>query len=423
MKREEEKVESRKLVAPEPALSEAQKAESNGASEEGKGGSEKGEGGSEKGEGGEVPSLAGVLWQLEPPILDVMRDTTVELSAKWEDVPESDYSCVWDPGDRSGTLRGCRRVHTFVNGLADRTITLKMLYRGHEVLQESRELRLERLPVQEFGADPRMLPPAPEAEGSQRVAFLGLGAVPGAGEVETLVGALKSTGVTFGFLFFNYDPAPKEAKLLLTALNAGSTTVVPLYCGGSAMAALPWVNSSRVLLHGDDNQPPFREAFLVAGTLFVVLDSRVRENSREHEKWLLKHLEKGKMAAHRVAVSCRPLESFVPSGGGELHPQFRYYEKLLRGDVSLLVSSTDPVFYHGMYGAIPAVSAGCVSGVPGRLRSSDVEQENLLTLIDLRPSRRPSVFAVLPGVPQEPVDTLTFPMEVGNYVRVGGAGS
>ena len=122
------------------------------------------------------------------------------------------------------------------------------------------------------------------------------------------------------------------------------------------------------------------------------------------------------MAAHRVVVSCSPLEKLTAREASELEPRFRYYEKLLRGDISLLVSSVYPVFYHGRYGDLETLSTGCAVGEPGTLLSSARAQSRVLSVVDLEASRAPAVYAVSPDGANTQVDLLGLPFKVGSYM-------
>ena len=366
----------------------------------------------------QLPSLAALRWETVPTQLDVMRDTTVALRIHWDGVPHHDYTCIWDPGDRSGTVEGCDVEHLFTGGLADRTVKLTVAYRGKQVFTESRGLPLERLPVQELKSAPRKIPPAPEATGVVRVGFLGLSRRPSADDLDVLVEALQATNPTLVYLFLNYAPDEQKEAELLTALNVErSWTSIPVYCQARYGAALPAVKSSQLLPHGDGNNPPYRSAALVSSALFVMLDARVHDNSLDQEKWMLAQLMTGKVAAHRIVVSCLPLDKYTAKDQGELSPRFRYYEKLLRGDVSLLVSAAHPVFHFGNYGDLPTLSSGCTVGKPGRLLASKKDQEHLFTLVDLLPGEEPRVYAVAPNNPEMAADQTGFPFRVGNYVR------
>jgi hypothetical protein len=371
----------------------------------------------------DVPSLAEIRWRLEPPQLDVMRDTDVRLAASWPGVPEADFSCRWDPGDRTGPLDGCSVTHKFVGGLADRQVGLVVRYRDVDVFSETRTLPLERLPVQELPAESSMLPAPPEAELGLRVAVAALFEEPGPAGRATLLRMLEATSPSLVFVFFNYTPmstpASDEFGRLLTQLNEGRTwTAVPVYCALPAgVGSLPTVSSSSILMHGEGNAPPFRMAFLAGPALFVMLDPREGNNSLDQEKWMLEQLEAGKVAAHRVVLSCRGLERFTAAETGELTPQFRYYEKLLRGDVSLLISSLHPVFYYGRYGRLPVLSAGSALGRPGRLLSASQDQRNFFGLIDLVRGKAPAVRALRPEQPTMVEGLASFPVKVGNYVR------
>jgi len=365
-----------------------------------------------------VPSLADFSWTLEPAYLDVMRDTKVVISAVWEGVSPERYRCVWDTGDRTGPVEGCRIEHTYRSGLADRTVKLSLGYDGKEVLSEARELPLERLPVHELSTGPIRLPRPPGEDGGVRALFWGLFERPDETGMKEIINALEAVRPSLVFLFVNYRPdADMEAKLL-TLLNEGMEwTALPLYCQAESGQSLPNVRNPRLLMHGEGNNPPYRMAFLASSVLFTMLDPTVRQNSLDQEKWMLGQLEDGKVASHRAVISCRSLDKFTSRDAGELTPQFRYYEKLLRGDISLLVSSGYPVFFHGRYGNLPVVSAGCGTGKPGRLMSSKKAQPNLLTVVDFFPKRSPVVYPVSPDKTEFALDQTGFPFKVGNYDR------
>jgi len=348
-----------------------------------------------------------------------MRDTVVRMSADWDGVDATDYQCLWEAGDRSEPRAGCNVQHVFTSGLVDRNVTLHISYRGRKVFSESRDLRLERLPVKEVAADLLTLPPAPETGRGLRTAFLGLFRHPNADEVTRLLNALTATDPQLVVAFFNYRPDDVQAMELLSLLNQERSWVaLPVYCGGLPAESVPRVRDRRLLLHGDGNSPPYRAAYLFSSVLFVVLESRNRSISLDQEKWMLEQLIDGKVAPQRLVVSCRPLEQHGSDGTGELIPQFRYYEKLLRGDVSLFVSSSDPVFYHGSYGRLETLSVGCAVGKSGTLLSAKTPQPNLFSIADLPADKKPAVYALSLSSPRQPIDAVGFPAEVGSYVRM-----
>ncbi len=365
-----------------------------------------------------MPSLAGIRWSLEPERLDVMRDTRVAFKAVWEGADEADWDCLWDPGDRTGTVRGCAAEHLFSTGLVDRAVTLTVRFRGSEVFSESRPLPLERLPVQELPSDDNsLLPPAP-GQGGSRTLFWSLHAAPQGEDIERLVAAATKVQAATVVLYLNLGvDGGATGKLLESLREQVDGAIVPVFCGSLFGAEGKDLLGDGVLTHGADNAPPFRHAFLSAGALYVVLDSRVSDNDVGHEKWMLDQLEKGRVASHRVVLSCRPMESYTAEGTAELTPQFRYYEKLLRGDISALVSGGEPVFYHGSYGNLATVSAGAANGTPGRLKGEQKAQGPLVTIIDLVPGEAAHVFAVRPTAPDSPFDPVRFPRQLGNYER------
>jgi len=116
-------------------------------------------------------------------------------------------------------------------------------------------------------------------------------------------------------------------------------------------------------------------------------------------------------------VSCAPMEKYTPKELAVLEPSFRYYEKLLRGDVSLLVSSTYPVFYHALYGYLETVSVGCASGETGRLLTARRQQSQALTLVDFSKDSDPKVYPVSTKAPLQVLEQSGLPFKVGTYLK------
>jgi len=360
---------------------------------------------------------ARIAWSLTPAELDVMRDTEVVMEVTWPDVPAEAYRCVFDPGDRTGEIAGCRVKHRFEGGLADRTVTVSVQLDGREVFRESRPLNLERLPVADIPSGAGPVPPRPGAGAGQRIAFAGLFAEPDDAGVSLLDGAFDSAEVELAFLFVNYAADADRLQALLERLNASaSRAVLPVYCRAGSLPSAPMVQSPRVLLHGEGNKAPWQYAFLSAGNLYVLLDPRQTSFDLEQEKWMLGALSGGAHAPHRVVVSCSPLEKYTAREVTELEPRFRYYEKLLRGDITLLVSSVYPVFYHGRYGDLDTLSSGCAVGQPGALLSSVRAQPRVISVVDLVPREGAAVYAASPDGANAQADLTGVPFKVGNYV-------
>ncbi len=110
-----------------------------------------------------------IQWTLVPKELEVMRNTPVKLGMSWAQAPGGEVVCEWDPGDRTGLLNGCNVDHVFVGGLSDRTVSLRVLVDGKEVLKENRLLPIERLPVQSNPDKDYQLPPPPGEGAGVRV--------------------------------------------------------------------------------------------------------------------------------------------------------------------------------------------------------------------------------------------------------------
>lgn len=364
----------------------------------------------------ELPPLAAISWSMTPDRLDVMRDTEVTFSARWEGAPADRFTCLWDPGDRTGTLRGCDQTHRFANGLVDRQVTLEIVVAGRPVFSESRSLLLEKLPVQELSGDgDQALPKAPD--GGHRVLLWAAFAPPTQGDLTALKQALTDTGARSAVLFFNSSVDGAATASLLAELHKESgVALMPVFCGAvqgaEALERLP----EAFVPHGKGNQLPFRHGAMVGGVGLVVLDSRVRGNSMEHEKWMLEQLEGLRVASHRLVLSCRPLETFT-GDGDELTPQFRYYEKLLRGDISALISSGNPVYYDGSYGDLTTISAGCAAGSPGTISGTDAPQKKLYVLLDLARRKAATAYGIPVANPGEILDLTGLPRQVGNYLR------
>lgn len=362
------------------------------------------------------PDTSTISWQVEPAALDVMRDTNVRLSLNWPGVPVTDFRCFWNPGDRSGELEGCSVEHTYQGGMADREVTVRVEIQGAELFSETRPVPLERLPVAPLPSGAGEPPPRP-GDGGVRTVFAGLFAHPDDEQIQQLSAAFDQLDPDLVFLYFNYQAQAKKLASLLDQLNTGkSWTALPIYCAGTSGGA-PKVQSSRLLMHGEGNEPPYRYGFLTSGVLFVVLDPRQDTYDKNHEKWMLAAFESGAMATHRVAVSCAPMEKYTPKEREILQPSFRYYEKLLRGDVSLLVSSTYPVFYHALYGYLKTVSVGCAAGKPGLLLSARRAQTQALTLVDFRKDSDPEVYPVGTKLPLQILDQSGLPFKVGTYLK------
>ena len=366
-----------------------------------------------------MPSTDSIRWGFQPKQLDVMRETSVDLWVEWPGANLDKFRCEWDPGDRSGIHEGCRISHIFEGGMADRKVSLLVTYEGNRVYGESQTLPLERLPVHELAGTPRQLPPPPAPASGNRTVFAALHRAPDEADWKGLTAALGTVSPSLVLLFFNYGVSASEATAALEHLNGlGGLTTLPVFCNRSRLdAAAPTVKSQTVTPHGDDNAPPFRHAFMHAGTLYALLDPGQDEFRPAQEKWLLESLEAGKVMAHRVVVSCAPLRSYTGKGASELEPKFRWYEKLLRGDVSLLVSGLEPVYFQGQYGDQPTLNAGCVTGKPGRLLGTSVDQERTLSIVDFVTGRPPQVHPVSPKDVSLVLDQSAIPLRVGDYLK------
>jgi len=363
----------------------------------------------------EVPPLGGISWSTVPALLDVMRDTVVRLDVSWTGVPDEDYECRFDPGDRSGLRTGCHLEHRFAGGLADRVVSLSVLFQGREVFSENRSLPLERLPVRELPAETSMLPPRPVEEGAVRMLFLPLYALPTEQDGATLRAAADIAAADLVAVLFNTEVSAEAAQVLLQAVGSGGRRVVPVYCGGGS-GGLPAGDALDLLMHGSGADLPYRAGLLVGSTLLVLLDSRRSGVVLDEEKWLVDQLALGKVAAHRIVVSCRPFEPWTARQAPELAPRYRYYEKLLRGDVSLLVSSSHPAFFSGAYGQVPVLSPGCATGAPEPLLSTPAAQPRAASIVDLVPGQPPRVLAISLEHPGDSLE-IVVPSKVGNYER------
>jgi len=363
-----------------------------------------------------MPSLATLSWSITPGQLDVMRTTDVKLAARWEGVPDEDYECQWDPGDRTGVRHGCAVTHTFETGLSDRSVTLNVVYSGKTVFEESRPLPLERLRVKDLpGEGPVKLPPMADGKGI-RVLLWSAFTAPNQGDVEALRKALQVSNANHAVLFFNMRVDGTAMRALVDSLQEDTgVSFLPLFCGGLAGQA-GWQLPHTFVSHGADNEVPFRHAVMADGIGYLVLDGRATGNDLSQEKWTLERLQEMRVAAHRIVLSCRPMESFTGEAK-ELTPQFRYYEKLLRGDVSVLVSSGDPVFFHGGYGDLTAVAAGCATGPPGSLAGSAEKQGGTIGVLDLRPGKKTAAWSLSSQNPEKLIGPNEYPRQVGNYER------
>ncbi len=363
-----------------------------------------------------VPSLGSLSWSMTPSQLDVMRATKVKLLASWEGVADGDYDCSWDPGDRTGTRRGCSVEHTYETGLADRKVTLKVTYGGQTVFTESRPLPLERLRVTDLpGKGPKTLPEM-TTDKSVRVLLWSAFAAPNQGDIKALRKALEASKAGHAVLFFNMRVDLQAMRGLVDSLeDETGVSFLPLFCGGLAGEG-GWALPQSYVAHGSSNEVPYRHAAIAGGIGYVVLDTRARGNDLAQEKWLLDRLQEMRVASHRVVLSCRPMESLT-GAAKELTPQFRYYDKLLRGDVSALVSAGDPVYYHGAYGDLSAVSAGCAVGSPGTLSGSTSKQGPSIGVLDLAPSKKAAAWSLSAKNPSALIGPDTYPRQVGNYER------
>jgi hypothetical protein len=370
----------------------------------------------EKGALKAVPPLSALTWSITPGQLDVMRSTEVKMMAHWEGVAEGDYECSWDPGDRTGRRRGCDVKHTFATGLVDRKVTLEVSFNGQSVFTESRPLPLERLRVKELpGSGPTKLPDR-DASKSVRVLLWSVFAAPKQADIAALRKALEVSKASHAILFFNMQVNGTAMRGLVDSLEEESgVTFLPLFCGGLEGEG-GWTLPKSFVAHGSSNEVPFRHALMAGGIGYVVLDTRARGNDLAQEKWLLDRLQEMRVASHRVGLSCRPIESLTGEAT-ELTPQFRYYEKLLRGDVSALISAGDPVFYHGAYGDLSAVSAGCAVGSPGTLAGTDVAQSTTIGILDLAPGKKATAWSLSAKDPSTLIGSSTYPRQVGNYER------
>jgi hypothetical protein len=363
-----------------------------------------------------VPPLETLSWSMTPEQLDVMRSTEVKLSAHWEGVADGDYECSWNPGDRTGTRRGCAVAHTFETGLVDRKVTLEVAFGGQTVFTESRPLPLERLRVQELpGKGPTKLPEMTAGK-SMRVLLWSVFAAPNQADITALRKALEVSQASQAILFFNIQVDSTAMRGLVDSLaEETGVAFLPLFCGGLAGEG-DWALPQIFVAHGSSNEVPFRHAAMAGGIGYVVLDTRARGNDLAQEKWLLDRLQEMRVVSHRIVLSCRPIESLTGEAK-ELTPQFRYYEKLLRGDVSALVSAGDPVFYHGAYGDLTAVSAGCAVGNAGALAGGETKQQATIGVVELPPGKKAAAWSLSAKDPSVLIGPNTYPRQVGNYER------
>lgn len=366
---------------------------------------------------GAVPSLTSLSWTIFPEQLDVMRATEVKLSARWDGAQDGSYECLWDPGDRTGALRGCEITHTYETGLADRKVTLNVMVGGETVFNEARSLPLERLSVKDLPGDaPTRLPPIADGK-SVRVLLWAAFSAPDQGDLKAVRKALESSGATHAVLFFNMRVDGAATRGLIDSLQEETgVAFMPVFCGGMAGDGVGWKLPPTFVPHGRANDVPYRHSAIADGIGYVVLDSRETGNDVAQEKWMLERLQEMRVAAHRIVLSCRPMESLTGEAR-EMTPQFRYYEKLLRGDISALVSSGDPVFYHGGYGDLSAISAGCATGVPGTIAGTETPQEKTIGVLDLQPGKKTAAWSLSATAPDKLIGPDIYPRKVGNYER------
>jgi hypothetical protein len=240
--------------------------------------------------------------------------------------------------------------------------------------------------------------------------------VPQSEDAKALRRAVEATSANLVIVFVNVSVSGKRMASFLSAAGQDGPPLAPVYCKKPTgpEVAPPDV---RLLTHGDDNEVPYRFAWLFQQVLFVQLDPRVSGNSPAREKWLYGHLARGKVIPHRIVLSCRALENLTAGGGSELTPQFRYYEKLLRGDTSLFIAGGEPVFYSGIYGDLNVVSAGSAAGRSGTLQGVKDKQQSLFALVELRAEQPPAVYAINPASPDQVIDPVKFPARAGNLER------
>ncbi len=362
----------------------------------------------------------GIIWRLSPGDLEVMRNTKVSLSMSWKGPPKGKVTCEWDPGDRTGIIEGCNVDHIFEGGLNDRTVKLTVFLDGETVYSDSRQLPVEKLPVVEMNDRTYKLP-EPPGQGGTRMVLFSLSAAPNQKEAAQLARVAATTKPELLVLLLNSPMTKEQVSALLGLLGENQPWVVlPLYCDRGEMTidevrSLPWPD---VLLHSTDADAPFKYSFLLNGVSFTVPDTRNRSGDLDMEKWLLSELAQAKVASHRVLLSCSALENFTEYDMGILTPNFRFYEKIMRGDPSLFVTGTQPVHYYGRYGQIPTLAPGVVVGSPGALLGTTKPQRRLVSVIDFKPALPPLVMAVAPDAPDTVLNLRMLPAEVGSYQRI-----
>lgn len=368
-----------------------------------------------------VASLAeSISWTIVPKELEVMRNTPVKLGMSWNEAPDANVTCEWDPGDRTGLLTGCNVDHVFVGGLSDRTVTLRVLVDGKEAFRESRLLAIERLPVQTNPDNDYQLPAAPAEGAGVRILMAGAFFEMTPEATANLVEALTVSKASLAILFLNGPTTGPQAQALLDGVQTLGVPLVPILCdpaglGEGAPSAIP---APTVLVHSSKAELPFKYSFLHQGVSFTLLDSREREGSVAMEKWLLDEFEQARVASHRLVLSCSALENYTEKDMGTLQPPFRFYEKLMRGDLTLFVAGSQPVFYYARYGQLPTLAPGVAWGNSQPLPGMESPQGPLLTVVDLMPGVPPKVMPVKVTAPGTVVSMKAYPMKAGSYHRV-----
>jgi hypothetical protein len=363
-----------------------------------------------------------VQWSLEPPELEVMRDTLVRLEAVPAPELGSDVICKWDPGDDSPSITGCKVEHLFRGGMADRIVSLQLLSGDKILLRETTVLRYERLPT---GPSP-----AAQSEGDEdpvpgctrdcrRIAVASITGERGLSRAERLAVDHHASLLVL-FLRGGALP-PGKLNALAERLGGKSISILPVSCDGSegsiANLLLSQGAKGSFVPHSPPSDLPGRYAAQWQ-SVYLMASAKPGAKSLDDEKWMADQLEVGSVFPSRILFTCKSLDRLTGQESALIASPYRAYEKMLRGNLSLLITAGSPVFYRGMYGILKTVAPGLLDGRPAGLMGSDNPQPPSASLIDLSAGKILRVIGVLSGGNSwAPFPDAALPRKVGVFIR------
>lgn len=366
-------------------------------------------------------SASGLRISVEPRTLNVLQDTEVTMEAVPPD--GSVVQCIWDPGDQSPLIRGCKPPpHVFAEALTDRLVVLTVQdARGGRIGTWSFPLHLEKLPP---APAPETVEPAPGTDcGSdpecQRILVANAWNL-APGWIRALESAATVSGAGLVIMFFHSRlPDDQEFKEVLAATDRLGAGFMPLPCDSSSGALQALLE--RVLLKGPPLMTDLKAEALPYSfasqfkRLFLMFERKGAGLSLQDERRITAALGDARLLSFRLLLTCGALDR-LGFEDRELFPSpYRIYEKLLRGDVNLVVSAAYPLFYPGTWGNVKVLAPGAFPAGADVLLGQTAPQEPSVSVLEFRGGRLSAILRLATdtsGGPPKP-SSEALPEKVG----------